>query len=64
VDKFLVALYVGVVLLLATTGEYIGGRIILPAMGLTAPGFDTWFWFTFIILLFSLVLYFLKELFD
>lgn len=24
--------------------QYIGGRIILPEMGLTAPGLWAWFW--------------------
>lgn len=28
-------------------GEYVGGRIVLPDVGLTAPEYWTWFWFTF-----------------
>lgn len=27
--------------------QYIGGRIILPEMSLTAPGYWPWFWFDF-----------------
>lgn len=31
--------------------EYFGGRIILPEMGLTPPGYWPWFWFTGLALL-------------
>lgn len=34
------------IVLLSALGEYICGRILLPAMGLRAPGYWTWFWLT------------------
>jgi phage shock protein PspC (stress-responsive transcriptional regulator) len=37
----------------AATDSYIAGRIILPEMGLSAPGFKVWFWFW----LFGLIAY-------
>jgi hypothetical protein len=37
----------------AALSEYVCGRIILPEMGLTAPGYWPWFWFTGVVLAFS-----------
>lgn len=44
-DKFLMFLVALGILVFGSLGEYICGRIILPAMGLEAPGYWTWFWF-------------------
>lgn len=46
------------------TGEYVGGRVILPEVGLTAPGWWTWFWFTSWASIFGLVATFAKEQID
>ena len=35
-------------LVVGAIGLYMGGRIILPEMGLQAPGFWPWFWFNVI----------------
>lgn len=48
----LFAMIAAVLLLLSSLGSYIFGRILLPAMGLMAPGYWTWFWATFVIGLF------------
>lgn len=37
-------LVVGLLVLIEATAGYVGGRIILPEMGLTAPGWWAWFW--------------------
>lgn len=39
-----VLLYCAFVFVVAAV-SYVGGRIILPAMGLIAPHYWTWFWF-------------------
>lgn len=41
--------------------EYVIGRVALPAMGLTAPGYWTWFWVTFWVLAFTLPFTMLRE---
>lgn len=46
---------------LGSLGAYIGGRVILPAMGLTAPGFWAWFWFVMWAAGFGTVVMILKE---
>lgn len=51
--KFFMAVVVASCLFVAALGEYICGRIILPAVGLTAPEYWTWFWFMFWGLTFS-----------
>lgn len=60
-SKILIALALLAVLLFGSFGEYICGRIILPAMGLMAPGYWTWFWFMFWALVFGGTLAFVKE---
>lgn len=35
--------------LLLATFQYVGGRIVLPEMGLTPPGWWAWFWISYII---------------
>lgn len=35
--------------LLLSTLQYFGGRIVLPEMGLTPPGWWAWFWLSYII---------------
>jgi len=43
----LIGLLLGVVWFVFAALEYIIGRILFPEMGLTAPGYWTWFWVTF-----------------
>lgn len=44
-SMMVVAACVPVIMLIAAA-EYVCDRIILPEMGLTAPEYVTWFWFT------------------
>ena len=64
VDKLLFALWVAVILAVAILAEYVCGRVILPAVGLTAPGFWTWFWFTAWAAGFTALIKFIEELMD
>lgn len=41
--------------------EYICGRILLPEMGLTAPGYWIWFWVMVIVVIGMNAATFLKE---
>lgn len=52
------------ILLFGATGEYVCGRIILPAVGLTAPDFWTWFWFMTFAVLFSIPLWIINKAMD
>lgn len=61
-DKLLVAFVLLVILLVGSFSGYVGGRIMLPAMGLMAPGYWTWFWFTFWSLGAAFFFLFLREL--
>lgn len=45
-DKFLAFVGAAIILLVAVTGAYVSGRILLPEMGLTAPPWTAWFWST------------------
>lgn len=57
----------GVVLvgwLVGALAEYVGGRVLLPAMGLTAPGYWTWLWFTFWVIVFGIIALFVRSIFD
>lgn len=45
----------------STMAGYIVGRILLPAMGLTAPGFWVWFWAVFWLLVFATAIKLLLE---
>lgn len=49
---------------LGALGEYVCGRVILPAIGLTAPSYWTWFWFMFWVIVFGLILKYLEELIE
>jgi hypothetical protein len=62
--KFLFVLLMAAILLFGALGDYIGGRILLPAMGLTAPGYWTWFWFMVVVLSFVTLIKFLSSLVD
>lgn len=43
-EKFLIALLFVGGCFFGALAEYVAGRVLLPAMGLTAPGHWTWFW--------------------
>lgn len=50
VDGADIALYVfalAAVIVFSATGAYVGGRIVLPEIGLVAPAWSTWFWAAF-----------------
>jgi hypothetical protein len=46
VKTLLIFLMVTLGIMAASAGSYIAGRIVLPEMGLVAPGYGTWFWAT------------------
>lgn len=56
----------GVILILLVTpsyaalASYIGGRILLPEIGLAAPQYTTWFWFYLFIIIFATPVYMIK----
>lgn len=62
--KFLFLLFCLGIVAFGALGEYIGGRILLPAIGLTAPEYWTWFWFMFWACLFIIPLSLVGKLFD
>lgn len=49
----LVLALTGLVVVLGSLGSYVGGRILLPEVGLTAPSYGTWLAFTVVTLLFA-----------
>lgn len=52
------------VLFVGPLASYVSGRIVLPEMGLTAPGYGIWFASFLVILMFWTAFYAVKELFD
>lgn len=45
-DRVIVMLVIFGTIVAVALGLYIIGRILLPEMSLTAPGYGTWFWAT------------------
>jgi len=63
-SKFLAFLLLVGIALVGALGEYIGGRIILPAIGLTAPGYWVWFWLMVVAMAFGIPLNLLRGAVD
>jgi len=67
-EKFLAQVVVVVVILgtiiFGALGLYINGRIILPEMGLIAPGYWSWFWVMFFGLGFGMAIKWVYSIFD
>lgn len=58
----LVGLVVGAALVFwGALGSYIGGRILLPEIGLTPPGYWTWWCYILIMAVFYIPIYAIKE---
>lgn len=54
-ERFLYVLLVVVTWFASAIGSYVAGRIVLPEVGLIAPGFWTWFWMVGVLIIFGTV---------
>lgn len=62
-ERFIRLMGFALIIFLGALGEYICGKIVLPEMGLRAPGFMIWFWFMTFGTVFAFLLGMVKEVF-
>lgn len=56
--RCILALFIVVV---GSAAEYVGGRILLPELGLSAPEYWTWFWAMFWMTIICTPIWIIKE---